>query len=448
MRVRAVLLAAALALVPFVVRATDLTVWWEKGFNPADDQAAREIIAAFEHKTGKRVELVQHSQEDMPPSVLAALAAGHPPDFLFGTTSGAYYGQWAHEGRLVDLADALGPLAAQFDRDALDRATLLDATTGRRGLDALPMGRVTNHIHVWASLLERAGLTLADIPKAWGPFWSFWCDKVQPAVRKATGRDDIFGTGLAMSIGSIDTEDGFRQVVDAYEADYVTRDGRLVIDEPQVRAGLVEALAAYTDIYRKGCTPPASADWAAPDNNEAFLAQAVVMTVNSALTIPNALRTRRPEDYARNAATIAWPTDARGQPLAIYTGFIMAVVFRDGGHVAAAKEFVRFLAGEGWLAHWLDFAGDRFMPPMPALVEQPFWLDPGDPHRMAAAMQFLTRPHDYWEAYAAVSGDWRHDRVYAERVWPRAVHRVVADGLTPEQAVDEAIARVRQLLGE
>ncbi len=27
-------------------------------------------------------------------------------------------------------------------------------------------------------------------------------------------------------------------------------------------------------------------------------------------------------------------------------------------------------------------------------------------------------------------------------------HRVVADGLTPEQAADEAIARVKQLLGE
>ena len=107
---------------------------------------------------------------------------------------------------------------------------------------------------------------------------------------------------------------------------------------------------------------------------------------------------------------------------------------------------MRFLVAEGWLAHWLDFAGDRFLPPMPALLEQPFWLDPGDPHRMASAMQFLTRPHDY--SYAAASGEWRHQLVEAEGVWPKAVHRVVADGLTPEQAVDEAIARVKQILSE
>ena len=40
------------------------------------------------------------------------------------------------------------------------------------------------------------------------------------------------------------------------------------------------------------------------------------------------------------------------------------------------------VAAEGWLAHWLDFAAGRWLPPMPAPLEQPFWLDPGDPHRV------------------------------------------------------------------
>ena len=69
-------------------------------------------------------------------------------------------------------------------------------TGQKRGLYALPMGRYDNHVHVWSSLLERAGFTLADIPKEWEPFWSFWCDRVQPAVRKAIGREDIWGIGL------------------------------------------------------------------------------------------------------------------------------------------------------------------------------------------------------------------------------------------------------------
>ena len=123
-----------------------------------------------------------------------------------------------------------------------------------------------------------------------------------------------------------------------------------------------------------------------------------------------------------------------------------AAVFKAGGHVATAKEFVRFLVGEGWLAHWLDFAGDRFLPPMPALLEQPFWLDPSDPHRMAAAIQFLTRPRT--TATRCVSGDRGTQLVQAENVWAKAVHRVAAEGISPEQAVDEAIARIKQILSE
>jgi multiple sugar transport system substrate-binding protein len=126
--------------------------------------------------------------------------------------------------------------------------------------------------------------------------------------------------------------------------------------------------------------------------------------------------------------------------------FRAAAVFREGRNADTAKEFVRFLVAEGWLAHYLDFAGERFMPPMPKLREAPFWLDPSDPHRMAAAMQIASRPTHY--DYAAVTGDWRYDQVSKELTWAKAVNRVIAEGISPEQAVDEAIARIKQILAE
>jgi multiple sugar transport system substrate-binding protein len=122
------------------------------------------------------------------------------------------------------------------------------------------------------------------------------------------------------------------------------------------------------------------------------------------------------------------------------------VVFKDGRNSKTAHEFVRFLVDEGWLAHYLDFAGERFLPPMQKLREGPLWLDPSDPHRMAAVMQIASRPTQY--EYVTVSGDWRYDLVSRELVWAKAIHRVAADGISPEQAVDEAIARIKQLLAE
>jgi multiple sugar transport system substrate-binding protein len=101
---------------------------------------------------------------------------------------------------------------------------------------------------------------------------------------------------------------------------------------------------------------------------------------------------------------------------------------------------------EGWLAHYLDFAGERFLPPMSKLLDQPFWLDPRDPHRMAAVMQIASRPLAH--NYAAASGEWRHDLVEQEYVWAKAIHRVAAEGISPEQAVDEAIARIKQILSQ
>jgi ABC-type glycerol-3-phosphate transport system substrate-binding protein len=65
---------------------------------------------------------------------------------------------------------------------------------------------------------------------------------------------------------------------------------------------------------------------------------------------------------------------------------------------------------------------------------------------MAAVMQLSWRPLAH--NYAAASGDWRHQLVDQERVWAKAIQRVAAEGISPEQAVDEAIARIKQILSE
>jgi multiple sugar transport system substrate-binding protein len=93
-----------------------------------------------------------------------------------------------------------------------------------------------------------------------------------------------------MSVGSADTTDQFFQFVYAYDADYVTRDGKLVIDDPEIRQRLVKAMNRYTAIYRKGCTPPDSVTWDDGGNNQAFLAETVVMTTNKSLSIPTRSR--------------------------------------------------------------------------------------------------------------------------------------------------------------
>jgi multiple sugar transport system substrate-binding protein len=446
MHKHAIILAAALVTAPLDAKAADLVVWWEKGFYPQEDEALEEIAATFGQDTGKQVEITLYEELELPVRIEAALEAGHPPDFAYGLELSQYIAAWALDDRLVDLTDTVGHFSDLFDPDALDRGEWLNAKTGHKALYGLPIGRSSYHLHVWKSHLEGAGFTLADIPKEWDAFWAFWCDQVQPAVRQTLGRDDIWGIGAPMSVDAFETWLSLREFMLVQGADYVTRDGRLVIDDPEIRLGLIEAVDSYTALYRKGCTPPDSVTWGGYDNNKAFLAQTVVMTPNETLSTVNALRSERPEDYYENVATIEWPLGARGELLPIGGNVFPGVIFKDGGHVATAKEFVRFLVAEGWLMHYLNFSAERFLPPMQKLLDQPFWLDPSDPHRMAAVMQIALRPLAH--NYAAASGNFRHDLVEQSNVWETAVHDAATGKVTPEQAVDEAIARIKQILAE
>jgi multiple sugar transport system substrate-binding protein len=241
----------------------------------------------------------------------------------------------------------------------------------------------------------------------------------------------------------------FKYAYDAYWGE--TADGRSRVadptardTDPAARASLIKALDGYTAVFRKDCTPPDAASWtqtAPTNNNAAFLTQRVVMTPNETLSIPNALKNERPDDYDRNMATIEWPNDVAGRPLVIFGEIYRAVVLKSGRDPALARGFVRFLVEDGWLAHYLDFAGDRFLPPITKLIDSPSWLDPGDPHRMRSAIQGMTQPHVYDTGELS-------DRVWDDRVWQKAVHRVAAEGISPEQAVGEAIARIKQILNE
>jgi multiple sugar transport system substrate-binding protein len=253
-----------------------------------------------------------------------------------------------------------------------------------------------------------------------------------------------------MSPGPVgDTSGQLFQFQLAHGAEWVTYQGELVVDDPTARSRLIAALDDYTSLFRKGCTPPDAVTWNDAGNNQAFLARRVVMTPNETLSVPNALKAARPEDYYRKAVTTDWPImglDRR--PLVLLGDVQHAAVFEDGGHVELALQFVRFLVAEGGLARYLDEANERVLPPMRSLLERPYWLDPGDPHRTRSAMQLLGRRHATSPWYTRRGNILGYRRVGQENIWNHAVHRVAAESWTPEQAVDEAIARIKRILGE
>ena len=73
--------------------------------------------------------------------------------------------------------------------------------------------------------------------------------------------------------------------MDAYNVKLVDDNGKLLVDDPKVRAGLIDAVKEYSDIYTRGCTPPSSTNWKDPDNNVAFHNKTSILTHNATISI-------------------------------------------------------------------------------------------------------------------------------------------------------------------
>ena len=399
MRRQAIVLAAALAMAPLGAQAADLVVWWEKGFYRAGGRGGqRRSSPPSSRRPASR------SSSSSPPRTRCSTRSkrrsrpGSRP-----TSCSALVGDLGRPSGLTRTGSSTSrtPLAQSldlFDADAIEASTLLNGRTGQRGLYALPMGRHSNHVHVWNSLLERAGFTLADIPEGVG---GVLVVLVRPGAAGGAsgplGRDDIWGVGLPMSAGGSTPTTSSMQFQLAYEAPWLDRDRRPQVDDPAVRAGMIKALEAYTAIWRKGCTPPDSVNWTNIDNNKAFLAQTVVMTPN-----PSNERSRSRLRCARRGPTTTTrtprPSTGRTAPMASRSSSMACSSRAPWSSRPAGIRRSPATSSASWPRKagspiGSTFAGDRLLPPMRKLVEQPFWLDPSDPHRMRAAIQILTRPH-------------------------------------------------------
>jgi len=275
---------------------------------------------------------------------------------------------------------------------------------------------------------------------------------VQPAFRKATGTRG-FGIGQPMGVESTDSFQSFYTYMDAYNVKLVDDDGKLLLDDPRVRAGLIGALKDYTDIYLKGCTPPSSTTWKDPDNNVAFHNRTTVMTHNFTISIATkwledstnpALtpeqRAAGKKAYEENIITAGFPNKPDGTPIKYRSDVKTGVIFATAKNKAEAKEFVKFLLQEENLQPYVEGALGRWFPVMAAAQKAPFWQ--ADRHRRAVYTQFTggTQPFDFTKNY-------KFTILNNENVWAKAMNRVVSEKVPVEKAVDELIARIKEVAG-
>jgi multiple sugar transport system substrate-binding protein len=430
-----------------------LTVWWVKGFYKAEDDALFDVIKKYEAKTGVKIDLSQYPIQDMIPKTVSALDSGSPPDVAYADVYDFQVaGKWAFEGKLEDISDVLTPMKDRFAKNTIETAFLYNDKTKKRAYYAFPMKQQTMHIEVWTDMLAKAGFKVADLPTKWDDYWKFWCEKVQPAYRKASG-DRVYAIGQPMGVDSSDAFYSFLTFMDAYNVKLVDDNGKLLVDDPKVKAGLVKAMTDYVMPYQKGCAPPSATSWKDPDNNVAFHNKTNLMTHNATISIAAKWlddannETLKPEqraaakkNYEENIATLGFPNKPDGSKMAYRTAVKLGVVFSESKNKAMAKDFVKFLMIEQNLQPYVEGALGRWFPVTKEGQASPFWK--ADKHRQSVFNQYAagTTTFEFTKNY-------KFTILNNENVWAKAMSRIVNDKVPVDKAVDEMIARIKQVAG-
>ncbi|AMJ63150.1 ABC transporter substrate-binding protein [Bosea sp. PAMC 26642] len=431
-----------------------VTVWFTKGFYKGEDDALLAVVDKFQKATGVKVDLSLYATEDCVTKSVGAVEAGTPPDVGFCTTYDfRTTGKWAFDGKLEDVTDVITPIKAEFQPQALATTFLMNGKTKAKSYYAFPVEQQMMHITYWKDMLEEAGFKESDIPKGWDGYWDFWCDKVQGAMRAKGKR--IYAVGHPMGIAASDTFYSFLTFANEFNAQIVDEDGKVVLDQPKNKAAMIEAVKAYANIFQRGCTPPSSVNWLDPDNNVAFHNRTTVMTHNATISIAGkhmddmsnpALteeqRATAKKNYEDNIRTAEFPTKPDGSKMTNLAAVKTAVIFADAKNKKRAKEFMAFLLKDENLQPFVDGSTGRWVPTTLKGIESPFWTSGKDPHRAVVYKQYKDGTIPFQFVY-----NYNFTTLNAENVWAKAVNRVVQDKIAPEVAVDEMIARIKQIAG-
>jgi len=445
-----ILAGCALAFAGQALAQEKLTVWWVKGFYKSEDDALFEAIKKFEAKHPKiKIELSQYPIQDMIPKTVSALDSGSPPDVAYADVYDFQVtAKWAFDGKLENISSVIDPLRARFAPNTVETTFLYNDKDKTRAYYAFPIKQQTMHIEYWGDMLADAGFKDTDIPTGWKEYWSFWCDKVQPAARQKTGQR-VFGIGMPMGVDSSDSFYSFLTFMDAYNVKLVSDSGKLLVDDPNVRQGLIGALTDYTAPYTKGCSPPSSTSWKDPDNNVAFHNRTTVMTHNATISIaakwlddmnndkltPEQRETAK-KYYTEAIRTAGFPNKPDGSKMVYRTAVKTGVIFSAAKNKTAAKQFVSFLMEEENLTPYVEGSLGRWFPVTKVAQERPFWK--ADKHRLSVYNQYKAGTVTF-----EFTKNYKFTILNNENVWAKAMNRIVNEKVPVDKAVDELIARIK-----
>jgi multiple sugar transport system substrate-binding protein len=431
---------------PYVAnaQAKTATAWWNQGFVPEEDASFRAMVADYEKQSGNKIEYSLIPTGPLMQKIVSSLTSGDVPDVMSHDTADAtVIPQNAWKDKLVDLSDIVEPLKPQLHPTAYLSSRFYNSVTKERGFYQAPFKTAVLPFHIWNSLVEKAGLKVADAPKTWDAFIDYF--KPVQAKLRSQGLRGVYSLGLqATTNGPADGNNLFNYFLAAYGGyGIVTADGRPHLDDPAVKQGVLKSITYITTAFRQGYVPPGALDWGDPDDNNAFHAKQIVMDLDG--TISTELAMIHDPDRYDDAVTMGLPNDNSGKPIASPLEVGGAFIPKGAKNVAVGKEFLKYVIEPKVAGAYLKAGLGRWLPAIPSIAKNdPWWTDPKDPHRLAYVTQGVfgkTVPRHY--AYNPGMSE-----ANAAQIWGTAHASVIRDNVSAQAAADTALNRLGAILAK
>jgi multiple sugar transport system substrate-binding protein len=422
-------------------QAKTAEVWWVQGFVQDEDVAIKKVVADYEKASGNKIELNIAPFAPLRQKIVAAMQSGVVPD-LIPATPGEIVALHAWDDKLVDVTDVVETQKSLYIETALLNTYCFNNVQKKRSYYGVQFSNDVLPNHIWRPLVEKAGFTMEDVPRTWDAFYDFF-KEVQKKLRAERVRN-VYGLGLNVTTNGVDPNNVFNYFLIAYGGgDIVTKDGKLHLDDPKVKAAALKAITYPSTAYKEGFVPPGAINWNDADDNNAFHAKQIVMDLDGTISTEVAI-IQKEQDY-KDIVTMGLALSNDGKPVPSQAGGLAQLIPKGAKNVEAAKDFLKYLITPNVLNELLKTGLARRIPPMQSIVkDDPWWLDPKDPHRVAYVQQGVLGP--------TVPQFWVYNPAYAqvqnEHVFPNAWAEIVKDGATPQAAAEKAFKRVEEIFAK
>ncbi|MBV9153375.1 MAG: extracellular solute-binding protein, partial [Alphaproteobacteria bacterium] len=263
-------LAAAGSLArPYLANAAakTATALWVQGFAHEEDIAFEKLVADYQKASGNTIDATVIPYAPGRQKIVAAITSGEVPD-LIQNNPPEITALYAWEDKLVDVSDVVETQRANYAETPLALVNCYNNVAKKRGIYGVPYTIDVFTNHIWGSLVEKAGYKAEDIPKTWDAFYDFF-KGVQKKLREQ-GMRNVYGMGFQLTTNGGDPNAFFDQWLIAYGGqNIVDTQGRLHLDDPQVKEAVLKTLTYPTTAYKEGFVPPGAINWNDADDNNA-----------------------------------------------------------------------------------------------------------------------------------------------------------------------------------